>query len=81
MNLIQVLQDRIALAIIHAHDLLRHGTVNEQTFPACNRVDTNKRVSALNVLGSGIWVVTVEIGVRRTVDGVLAVDDLAEVGR
>jgi hypothetical protein len=44
-------------------------------------VHAHKRVAALDVLGPGIGVVAVEVGVRGAVDGVLTVDDFAEVRR
>jgi hypothetical protein len=43
-------------------------------------VDADERVAALDVLGPGVRVVAVEVGVRRAVDCIPAVDDLAELG-
>ena len=40
-----------------------------------------KRVHTLHVLGTSCGVFSVKIGVSRAIDGLLAVDDLAEVGR
>jgi hypothetical protein len=44
-------------------------------------VHAHERVATLDVLGAGVGVVAVEVGVRGAVDGVAAVDDLAELGR
>jgi hypothetical protein len=44
-------------------------------------VHAHERVATLDVLGAGVGVVAVEVGVRGAVDGVAAVDDLAEFGR
>lgn len=81
VHLVQVLQNRIALAFIKTDNALRHRAVHEQTLPAGDRVHADERVAALDVLGSGIGVVAVEVGVCGAVDGVAAVNDLAELGR
>lgn len=81
INLIQILQNHIALSLIKTDDALRHRAVDEQALPARDRVHTDERVAALNVLGPCVGVVAVEVGVCRAVDGVAAVDDLAEFGR
>lgn len=81
INLEQILQNRIALAVVKAHNPLRHRAVDEQALPARHRVHADNRVAALDVLWAGVRVVAVQVGVRGAVDGVLAVDDFAEVGR
>jgi hypothetical protein len=81
VHLEQILQNRIALARIQPDDPHRHGTVHEKTFPARHRVDADKRMAALDVLGPCVGVLAVEVGVCGTVDGVAAVDDLAEFRR
>ena len=81
VHLVQVLQNRIALALIKPDNTLRHRAVHEQTLPACDGVHADQRVAALDVLGACVGVVAVEVGVCGAVDGVAAVDDLAELGR
>ena len=81
VHLVQVLQNRIALALIKPDNTLRHRAVHEQTLPACDGVHADQRVAALDVLGACVGVVAVEVGVCGAVDGVAAVDDLAEFGR
>ena len=74
----QVLQNRIALARIQPDNPHRHRAVHEEALPARYRVDADKRVASLDILGPGVRVVAVEVGVRGAVDSVAAVDDLAE---
>lgn len=81
VHLVQILQNRIALALVKPDDTLRHRAVHEQTLPAGDGVHADERVSALDVLGACVGVVAVEVRVRGAVDGVAAVDDLAELGR
>jgi hypothetical protein len=81
INLIQILQNHIALRLVKPHDPLGHRAVDEQALPAGDGVHADQRVAALDVLGACVGVVAVEVGVRGAVDGVAAVDDLAELGR
>ena len=80
INLIQILQNHIALRLVQPDNALRHRAVDEQALPASDRVHAHERVAALDVLGAGVGVVAVEIGVRGAVDRVAAVDDFAELG-
>jgi hypothetical protein len=79
IHLEQILQNRIALASIQPNDPHRHRAVHEETLPACHRMYSDERMASLDVLGPCVWVVAVEVGVRGAVDGVFAVNDLAEV--
>lgn len=63
IHLVQVLQNRIALAVVKANDTFRHSTVDVETLPAGDGVHADKRVAALDVLGAGIGVITVEVRV------------------
>ena len=81
INLIQILQNHIALRLVQPNDPLRHRAVHEKALPAGDRVHADERVAALDVLGACVGVVAVEVGVRGAVDSVAAVDDLAEFGR
>lgn len=80
VHVVQVVQDQVALGLVETHDLLRHGAVDPEGFPAGGRVHAHDGVDALDVLGAGVGVIAVEVLVRADVDGLAAVDDLAELG-
>lgn len=76
---VQVVEDHVALRLVETDDAVRHGPVHPQRLPASGRVDADQGVRALDMLWAELRVVAVQVLVGGDVDGVLAVDDLAEV--
>lgn len=78
IHLEQILQNCITLARIEPNDPNCHRAIHEKALPAGHRMNADEWVATLDVLGPSVRVTAVEVGVRRAVDGVAAVDDLAE---
>jgi len=74
----KVIQDDIALSLVQTNDSGCERSVDEKRLPASSGVHTNDRVNTLDVLGTGIRIVAVEVGMRRLEVCLLAIDDLAE---
>lgn len=78
VNIEKVVQDGITLRLIQANNLVAHRPVDKERLPSGSRVRPNNGMDPLNVLGPLLWVVAVEVRVRRPEDSLLAIDDLAE---
>jgi len=74
----QVAQDHVALGLVEPDNSLGHGAVDEEGLPSRGWMHADDRVDALDALGTGGWVVAVDVLMGRRVDGFTAVDDLAE---
>lgn len=81
IHVVQIAQDQITLRLVEPDNPIRHGAVDPQRLPTRRGMDSDQRVRALNVLGSGGRVLAVQVRMCGPVDGVLTVDDCAEVRR
>jgi hypothetical protein len=79
VHVVQIPEDHVALGLVEPDNPVRHRAVHPQRLPAGRGVDPDQRVRPLDILWPGRRVVLVQVRVRGPVDGVLAVDDLAEV--
>lgn len=76
----EIVENGIALRLVKANNLCGEETIHIERLPSSRGVHANQRVRSLNMLRSSLRVVPVQVGVRRSVDSVLAINDLAEVG-
>jgi hypothetical protein len=63
INMVQIIQNHIALRLIQAYNLLCHSSVHEQTLPSSSRMHSDDWMDPSNVLWTGFGIVTVQIGV------------------
>jgi hypothetical protein len=81
VHIIQVVQNDITLRLVQPNDSIGHGAIHPKRFPPRSRVNSYQRMSPLDVLWPGCWVLSIKIRVCRSVHGVLPVDNFAEARR
>lgn len=78
---VKVSQDQVAFGFIKPNNSAGHCPVDPKCLPARRWVDTDQRVSALDILRTACRVLTIEIRMSRPIDSLFAIDQLAEVRR
>jgi hypothetical protein len=79
IDVVQVVQDEVALLRVKPNDRLGHGTVDPESLPASGGMYSHQWVDPLNPFGSSFWIVAVQIRVCADVHGLLSIDDLTEI--
>lgn len=60
----EIAQQQIALGLIKTDDALGEGPVHPEGLPSGSWMDSNERMHSLDVLWSGVWIVSIKIRVR-----------------
>lgn len=81
IDIVQVVQDEIALSLVEANDRFRHGSIDPKGFPTSGWMHPNDWVDAFDVLRAGLGIVAVEVFVGAHVDGLSPINDLTEFRR
>lgn len=81
IDIIQVSQDDIALGLIKPNNTIGHRPVDPKRLPSCCGMNADQWVLTLHVPRPGLRVATLQIRVSRSIDGGLAINELAKLGR
>lgn len=77
--IIQIPKNYVALGLVKSHDPVGHGTVDPKGLPTGCRMNSNQRVNPLDVLGTSLGIISVQIGVCGPIHSGPSVNDLAEL--
>lgn len=78
VHIIQVSENDVALGLVKSHNSVCHGTVDPKGLPTGCRMNSNQRVNPLDVLGTSLRIISVQIGVCGPIHSGPSINDLAE---
>lgn len=61
VHVIEMIEDKVALALIEPHNAIRDGSVNEEAFPARDWMHPNKRMDPFEVLRTSRLVTSLQL--------------------
>ena len=80
IHVVQIVQYHITLSFIKPDNAIGHGSIDPEHFPAGCRMNPDKWMSPLDILGPCCGIILIKVRMSRAVHSLLAIDKLAEAG-
>ena len=79
IHIVQIVQYHVTFSFVKPNNAIGHGSIDPECFPASCRMNTDKWVCPLDMLGPCCRIIPIKVRMSRAVHSLLAIDNFAEV--